>query len=247
MTADFPSYDDIFARNRLLWGNEAQERLRQSRVVLIGLGGVGSFVAETLVRGGIGELVLIDHDKVELSNLNRQLPALLQNLGRAKVEAVAERLAAINPHCRIVPLLEFIEPDNVVMLGKADYFVDAIDHMPGKVAIITHALNLGKPVASAMGAGLRLAPERLRLADISQSKGCPLARELRKRLRSAGIEKGVSVVYSEEPPRQNALAEEKAEVELGAKRHLGSSPFVPAMAGLLLASAVLRDLTGIER
>ncbi|MCL1906041.1 MAG: tRNA threonylcarbamoyladenosine dehydratase [Clostridiales bacterium] len=247
MTGKF-LYKDIFARNRLLWGEKAQDSLGQSKVILAGLGGVGSYAAEALVRGGIGALVLIDNDRVEVSNFNRQLPATLSNVGRPKAQVVGERLAAINPYCRLEIMEVFVCPDNVAMLGQADYFVDAIDYMPGKVAIITHALAQGKPVASAMGAGLRLAPECLRLADISQSRGCPLARELRRRLRANGIERGVTVVYSEEPPRKNALPEEGPELaERGAKRPLGSSPFVPSAAGLLLASAVLRDLAGIER
>jgi len=233
-------YEDIFIRNRLLWGEEAQQRLRQSHVALAGLGGVGSYVAEALARAGIGALTLVDHDRVELSNINRQLPALLTNLGQLKVDVVGERIIAINPECRLRLLAEFIGADNADILGEADYFIDAIDHMLGKVAIITHARSIGKPVASSMGAGLRLAPECLRLADISQTKGCPLARELRKRLRTAGIESGVTVVFSEEQPRKNTLAEEPAEV--GKKRPLGSYSCVPATAGLLLASAVIRDL-----
>ena len=241
-------YEDIFSRNCLLWGEEAQQRLRHSRVALAGLGGVGSYVAEALARAGIGAIRLIDHDEVELSNLNRQLPALLPNLGRPKVEVVGERIADINPECHLQLLKEFITEDNIGLLGEADYFIDAIDHMPGKVAIITHARSLDKPVASAMGAGLRVAPEYLRLSDISKSKGCPLARELRRRLRALGIESGVTVVYSEEPPRKSALPEEASEpAEAGAKKPLGSSPFVPAVAGLLLASAVIRNLTRDER
>ena len=238
-------YDDIFARNRLLWGEDAQKSLRQSWVALAGLGGVGSYVAEALARAGIGGLTLIDHDRVELSNINRQLPALLPFLGQPKVEVVGERVAAINPDCGLQLLKEFIDPDNVEILGEADYYIDAIDHLPGKAAIISYAFSLGKPVASAMGAGLRMAPECLRLADISQSRGCPLARELRKRLRALGIERGVTVVYSEEQPVKGGLPKEAP--AQGQKRPIGSSPFVPGAAGLLLASAVIRDLAGIER
>ncbi|MCL1816121.1 MAG: tRNA threonylcarbamoyladenosine dehydratase [Clostridiales bacterium] len=242
------SYEEIFQRNLLLWGDAAQDRLRRSRVVLAGLGGVGSYVAEALARSGIGNMALIDHDIVEVSNLNRQIPALLTNLDLPKVDVARERIAAINPHCCVITLKEFITMDNAALLGEADYYIDAIDHMPGKVAIITHALARGKPVASAMGAGLRLAPEALRLADISQSKNCPLARELRRRLRAHGIEKGVTVVYSEEPPYKNAQMTAMPEpMQAGAKKPLGSSPVVPAVAGLLLAGAVLRDLAGIER
>jgi tRNA A37 threonylcarbamoyladenosine dehydratase len=238
-------YEDIFARNRLLWGEEAQQRLRHSHVALAGLGGVGSYVAEALARAGIGALTLADHDRVELSNLNRQLPALLSSLGRSKVDAVGERIAAINPACRLRLLIEFIGPDNAAVLGEADYYIDAIDHIPGKVAIIEHALLMQKPVASAMGAGLRLAPECLRLADISQTKGCPLAREMRKHLRAKGIESGVTVVYSEEQPSKNALPEDAA--KKGEKRPLGSYSCVPAVAGLLLASAVIRELIELKR
>ncbi|MCL2496962.1 MAG: tRNA threonylcarbamoyladenosine dehydratase [Clostridiales bacterium] len=238
-------YEDIFARNILLWGVEAQERLRGSHILLAGLGGVGSYIAEALARSGAGALTLIDHDRVEISNMNRQLPAILPDLGRYKVRAAGERVVAINPACRLRLLEEFITADNAHMLGEADYYIDAIDYVPGKAAIISYALALGKPVASAMGAGRRVAPERLRLADISQTAGCPLARELRRRLRALGIEKGVTVVYSEEAPREN-MAPAAAAGE-GGKTPLGSCAFVAAVAGLLLASAVIRDLAGLER
>jgi len=238
-------YEEIFLRNRLLWGDAMQDKLRYSQVALIGLGGVGSYVAEALARAGIGALTLVDHDRVELSNLNRQLPALLPQVGRPKVEVVGERIAAINPHCHVQLLEEFITEDNAGLLGQTDYFVDAIDYIPGKIAIINHARAMGKPVASALGAGRRVAPEQLRLADLSHSKGCPLARELRRRLRALGIESGITVVYSEERAQESALPE--IPVLPGEKRPLGSSPFVPAVAGLLLASAVIRDLAGIAR
>lgn len=239
------SYEDIFFRNTLLWGAEAQEKLRNSRVLLAGLGGVGSYVAEALARAGVGALTLLDFDTVELSNINRQLPAILSTVGRPKTEVVAERLAQINPECRVTLHKLFITEDNAASLGDADYFVDAIDHVPGKLAIVTHALALGKPVASAMGAGRRIAPEQLRLADIAKTAGCPLARIMRRELRQRGITSGVTVVYSEEAARRNTFTAEPQRE--GGKTPLGSCVFVPAVAGMLLASAVVRDLCGFGR
>lgn len=236
------TYDEIFARNLLLLGRERVDKLKQSHVIVCGVGGVGSYVVEALVRSGIGALTLVDADKVALSNLNRQLPALLSTLDQPKVEVVAARIAEINPDCRLQLQQRFIEPEQVALVGVADYLVDAIDYLPGKLALVQFAKQQGMPVISAMGAGLRLAPEKLRLDDISRTHTCPLARRMRKGLRELGIKDGVPVVFSEETPQPSYREDAPAE-EVGWKSPLGSSAFVPAAAGLLMASYVVRQLT----
>lgn len=240
------AYDEIFARNLLLLGREAVDKLRNSHVIVCGLGGVGSYVAEALARSGLGKLTLVDSDRVALSNLNRQLPALIPTVGQPKVQVMAERIQAINPECELILENYFIEEGDLARLGRADYIVDAVDHLPAKVALIRYARALHIPIACAMGAGLRVAPERLRIADISQTQGCALARKLRRALREINIHDGVPVVYSTEEPREPHPADAPVEGG-GIKKPLGSSAFVPATAGLMLASVVVRDLCGIER
>jgi tRNA A37 threonylcarbamoyladenosine dehydratase len=238
------TYQDIFIRNILLYGEAGVAKLRASRVTICGLGGVGSYIAEALVRSGIGTLQLVDFDTVDVSNLNRQLPGLINTIGRLKAEVVAERLAQINPECNIEVQALRINAENVTTLGHSDYLIDAIDDPKGKLALICYAKQVGIPIASSMGAGLRLAPEKLRLADISQTHTCPLARRIRKRLKKLGIYKGVKVVFSEELPQD---VQERGEEDVeGVRRPLGSNAFVPATAGLLLASLVVRELLGIK-
>jgi len=239
-----PAYEDIFVRNILLYGAEGVERLRNSRVTICGMGGVGSYITEALARSGIGALQLVDFDTIDISNLNRQLPGLLNTIGRPKVDVVAERIAQINSECRVTAQMLRITEENVATLGHSDYLLDAIDDLDGKVALINYAKQAQIPVASSMGAGLRVAPEKLRLADISQTHTCPLAKRMRHELKKLGIYKGVNVVFSEELPQK--LQPRQESDPLG-RRPLGSSAFVPATAGLLLASLVVRELIGIKR
>jgi tRNA A37 threonylcarbamoyladenosine dehydratase len=228
---------EIFDRSRRLVGDEVMEKLAAAKVAVCGLGGVGSFAAEALVRSGVGQITLIDFDTVTASNINRQLPALQSTIGLAKADVLAERFRDINPHCHITIHKQFITEDNVdVLLNDVDYVLDAIDSLPGKVAIIKYCRDNGLAIISAMGAGMRLDPAQLRVADISETKNCPLARSLRKRLRKIGIENGVTVAYSEERPPAAYIAENEN------IRTPASCIFVPGSMGLLMASYIVRQI-----
>jgi tRNA A37 threonylcarbamoyladenosine dehydratase len=224
----------------MLLGNEKLVRLQQATVAVLGLGGVGSYVAEALCRSGVGNLLLVDADVVASSNINRQLPALQCTMGRLKTEVVAERLRQINPECQLKIISRFYEPGDFADFfahqtetGTAypDYLADAIDSTPSKVDVIVNACKLGVPLISAMGTGNKLDPTLLRVADISKTSVCPLAKSIRKHLRNCGIEKGVTVVYSLEQPRYAQKSSTP-----------GSMVFVPASAGLLMASYIIRQL-----
>ncbi|MCL2677959.1 MAG: tRNA threonylcarbamoyladenosine dehydratase [Clostridiales bacterium] len=233
--------EGIFYRSELLIGREALDKLAAAKIAVCGLGGVGSYAAEALVRSGVGALRLIDHDVFTPGNLNRQLPALHSTIGQSKAEVVAARVKDINPECRAEAVKAFIGGETVFgLLEGMDFVADAIDFVPGKIAIIKFCRGRGIPFVSSMGTGNRLFPERLLLSDISQTQGCPLARSVRQKLRAEGITEGVPVVWSGEPPRAAAQAEEDG------KRVTASMVFVPAAAGLLLASAALRALLQIK-
>ena len=232
-------------RIEMLLGQEKIAMLQKATVAVIGLGGVGSYVAEALCRSSIGTLLLIDADVVEPSNINRQLPALTSTIGRLKTEVVAERLQQINPACHIQIKSEFYKPgdfDKFFALGMKtndapqypDFIADAIDSTASKVDILCTAVEKNVPIISSMGTGNKLDPTALRLADISHTSVCPLAKSVRKQARMRGIEKGIPVVYSLEAPQ--------AVVKTSTP---GSMVFVPASAGLLMASYIVRKLTGI--
>ncbi len=231
-----------FERSEILIGAEGIARLSAKHVFLAGLGGVGSWCAEALARAGIGRLTLVDHDAVAVSNINRQLPALLSTVGRMKADVMAERIRDINPACRLGIGTEFITPDNVDALlpADADYAIDCIDSLNCKVALIVAAHRRGIPVASSMGAGNKLDVGRVKLADISKTEMDPLARLVRKRLRRQGIAKGVLTVYSDEaglPPRP------PEPVSQGRARAVnGTIAYLPPLFGLMLAGAVVRRL-----
>lgn len=231
-----------FLRNEMLWGQEAQERLAGSHVILLGLGGVGSYTAECLARSGIGELTLVDSDTVSVSNLNRQLEALHSTIGQGKAEAVAARLGDINPELRLHPIRAVYDAahrDRFFPEGcRYDYIVDAIDLVSCKLDLAETALRLQIPIISAMGTGNKLDPSLLRLADIADTCGCPLARVMRKELRKRGILHYPVVFSPEKPCRPQA-----SEVPPPGRRSVpASNPWVPAAAGLLLGSAVIRNL-----
>ena len=236
-----------FLRNEMLWGRSAQQRLAASHVILFGLGGVGSYTAECLARSGIGELTLVDQDTVGLSNLNRQLESLHSTLGRPKASAVAARLLDINPDLRVHPLCATYDAahrDAFFPAGcRYDYIVDAIDLVSCKLDLAETALRLDIPLVMALGTGNKLDPTLLQLTDLSKTYGCPLARVMRKELRSRGIEH-LQVVFSpEEPAPAPADAPTGAEAPPPGRRSIpASNPWVPATAGLLLGSAVVRDL-----
>ncbi len=230
-------------RTEQLIGRAGLEKLNRSRVAVVGLGGVGSFALEALVRAGVGSLVLVDHDRLEPSNLNRQLLALNSTLGQLKVEAARERARDINPVVDLTTWPVFCSAENCseILRGKLDYVIDAIDVVASKVILIRAARELSIPVASAMGAGNKLDPTAFRIADLKATTVCPLARAVRRELRRFGIEDGIKTVYSVEPPLRPSAIETDGEASVKSPG-VGSISFVPAVAGLLLAGQVIQDL-----
>ncbi len=231
-----------FARSALIIGKEAIDRLSKKRVAVFGLGGVGGSAVETLARAGIGEFDLIDNDCFSLSNLNRQCLSDLGKVGKAKVDVAEERILSINESALVHKHRCFFLPENRsdIDFSKFDYVVDAIDTMSGKLAIIKTCQSLGIPLISALGCGNRLDPSKLVVGDIFDTKGDPLARVLRRELRKNGI-KQLKVVYSTEAPME-AVGVADEPLPPGKKTIPGSSPFVPPVAGILLAYAVCLDL-----
>ena len=230
-----------FSRTELLLGEEAMKLLSESRVAVFGVGGVGGHVVEALARSGVGALDLIDKDQVDITNLNRQIIALHSTLGQDKVEAARARILDINPDCRVTLHKTFYLPETQDQFDftQYDYVVDAIDTVSGKVALVLQAQEAGVPIICSMGAGNKLDPTAFRVADIYQTKVCPLARVMRKELKSRGVKK-LKVVYSEEPPISPGSS---AEEEIPGRRQIpGSTAFVPAVAGLILAGEVIKDL-----
>ena len=231
--------EDMFSRTRMLLGDAAMDRLKRARVAVFGVGGVGGHVVEALTRSGVGALDLVDSDRVELSNLNRQIIATQGTLGMLKVDAAKARVLSINPDCQVQTHPIFFLPETADQFDftQYDYVVDAIDTVAGKLQLIEAAKAAGVPVISSMGAGNKLDPTAFRVADISETSVCPLARVMRRELRKRGIEH-VKVVYSTEP----ALSPAPADEETGRRSTPGSVAFVPAVAGLVLAGEVIKDL-----
>lgn len=238
--------DGRFSRTELLLGSEAMEKLSKSRVAVFGLGGVGGFAAEALARSGVGALELIDKDTVALSNLNRQIIASEATVGRPKAEVCRERLAGIAPDCELAARRLFFTPETSGKFdfSSYDYVIDAIDTVTGKLELVARAKAAGVPIISSMGAGNKLDPTAFRVADISDTKVCPLARIMRKELKKRGIY-SLKVVYSEEPPMEPA-APEVEEPEEGRRSIPGSVSFVPSVAGLIIAGEVIKDLAGVR-
>ncbi|MBR5404698.1 MAG: tRNA threonylcarbamoyladenosine dehydratase [Oscillospiraceae bacterium] len=230
--------EEQFSRTAMLLGEKAVERLRRSRVAVFGIGGVGGYAVEALARSGVGTLDLIDADTVAPSNLNRQIIALHSTLGQRKVDAAAQRIHDICPQTAVHAHELFFMPETADQLdfSQFDYVIDAIDTVKGKLEIIQRAEAAGVPVISAMGAGNKLDPTKLQVADIYSTKVCPLARVMRYELRKRGV-KRLKVVYSEELP----VIPRSPEVN-GGKPVPGSVMFVPAAAGLILAGEVVRGL-----
>lgn len=237
-----------FLRNEMLWGEEGQERLTRAHVILFGLGGVGSYAAECLARSGVGELTVVDGDTVSPTNLNRQLEALCSTVGRPKTEAAAARLRDINPDLKLHPMHALYNAEHRDLFFpegcRYDYIVDAIDLVSCKLDLAETALRLNIPIISAMGTGNKLDPTLLQITDISKTHGCPLARVMRRELKGRGIRR-LRVVFSPEEP---ASSVRQLEAPPPGRRSVPSSnPWVPASAGLLLGSAVVRSLlTGTE-
>lgn len=234
--------EEWLSRTELLLGTDGLERLRRAHVLIAGLGGVGAYAAEQLCRAGIGEMTLIDGDVVELTNKNRQLPALDSTIGLPKAEIIADRFRDINPSLRLHVINDFIRDEGMIaVLEKApyDYIVDAIDTLAPKIFLIYHSIQKGLPIVSSMGSGGKLDPSKIEIADISKSYNCNLARMLRKRLHKLGIYQGVKVVFSSEPTNPEAviLAESRNK-----KSNVGTISYMPPVFGCLMASVVIRDL-----
>jgi tRNA A37 threonylcarbamoyladenosine dehydratase len=232
-----------FERTRILLTSAEQARLANAHVLVAGLGGVGSYCAEALARTGVGQLTIIDHDDVALSNVNRQLPALLSTVGQSKAELMAARIRDIHPDCRLVVLREFLVPETVAetVPDDTDFVVDCIDSLNCKVALVVSSVQRGLNVASSMGAGNKLDPARIRIADISRTSVCPLASVMRKRLRKRGIAKGVLTVFSDEPGRA-PLPPQPVEGRGRARAVNGTISYMPPLFGLMLAGAVVQRL-----
>ena len=239
-----PDDNPIWERTGILVGDDGVARLAQARVLLAGLGGVGSYAAEALARAGIGHLTIVDFDRVAPSNLNRQLCALHSSVGRKKVEVIAERIADINPDCRLTTMDRFLAADELpTLVGEGFHqVVDAIDSLNSKLALIGAALDARVPVAASMGAGGKLDPSGIRVGDLMDSEGCPLAREVRRRLRRRGYERGVLAVWSAEPPRPPLPPQPTSR---GRPRAVhGTISYMPALFGLTLAGAVIQRVLG---
>ncbi|MFR3605374.1 MAG: ThiF family adenylyltransferase [Anaerotignum sp.] len=232
---------NIFSRAELLLGEEALEKLRSARVALFGIGGVGSFAAEALARGGVGHITLVDGDTVSITNINRQLIALHSTVGKEKTAVMAERIADISPETEVetYPVVYGAENRDLLDFSTYDYVIDAIDTVTSKLILIEEAKKAGVPVISCMGTGNKFHPERFEVTDISKTSVCPLAKVMRKELKVRGI-KNVKVVYSKEEPQKPAESP-----ETGKRQIPGSLSFVPPVAGLLLAGEVIRHIAGV--
>ena len=225
---------DIFNRTEALIGAAALQRIAESRVAVFGVGGVGSYTVEGLARAGIGELTLIDKDRVSADNINRQLPALLSTLGMPKVEVMAARIRDINPAAVVITRHEFFLPENSsdFNLAEYDYIVDAVDTVTAKIELAVQCAQIGTPLISCMGAGNKLDPLQFRVADIFETSICPLCKVMRKELRRRGVE-SLKVVFSAEEPVMRS-------------KRPASISFVPSVAGLIVAGEVVRELMGVR-
>lgn len=232
------------SRTELLIGREALEKLTRSHVLVVGMGGVGSFAAEFIARSGIGEMTIIDGDVVDPTNRNRQLPALATTHGVSKVQWMAERLTQINPEIKLNVMEEFVQPERVehMLSGNPDYIVEAIDSVTPKLTFIRTAYKHKIPIVSSMGAGGKMDPTQLRVADISKTYNCPFAQQIRKQLRMQGISRGIKCVFSPEEPDKNSII--LTDGKNFKKSAYGTISYLPATFGATLASVAIRDLIG---
>ena len=250
--------EQIFSRFAMLIGEEGIEKLKKSSVIAFGVGGVGSYVVESLARSGIGKITMVDFDEISESNINRQIHALKSTVGKSKIEIMKERILDINPECEVILKKKFVF-ENVSEIfeedGKTyDFAVDAIDVIYSKVAIIEYCMKNNIKIISSMGFGNKMHPEKIELATIEQTSVCPMARAMRRILKKKGI-KGLAVVYSQEIPLKPDksdlyVSEEPTEFrennELPNKITPGSNAFVPGTAGLVISAYVIRKLIGVE-
>lgn len=242
------------SRTELLIGKDALDKLAKSKVMVFGVGGVGSFTVEALARAGVGNLILVDDDTVCLTNLNRQIHATYKTISKNKVEVMKERVLSVNRNCNVETIQVFVTPDNLeeIITDDVDYVVDAIDTVSAKIALAVYCEQKGIKLMSSMGTGNKLNPAEFKVADIYNTKVCPLAKVMRYELRKRGVKK-LKVVYSEEMPRKPKV-EDVVTCKTGcvctggtkkcsAKRQIpGSVSFVPPVAGMIIASEVVKDL-----
>lgn len=231
------------SRTALLLGEDRMNYLSGCHVLVVGLGGVGAYAAEQLCRAGIGKMTIVDADTVNESNLNRQLPALRSTIGRPKAEVVAQRLLDINPELELTVHNEFIRDERTeAILDEANYqfVVDAIDSLSPKVFLLYHALRRQIPVVSSMGAGAKTDPSQVRIADISKTQNCALAKAVRKRLRTLGVNKGIDAVFSTEMANPDAVIE--VDDEQCKRTTTGTISYMPALFGCFLSAHVLRNI-----
>ncbi|KUG03549.1 csdl (ec-ygdl) protein of the hesa/moeb/thif family, part of the csda-e-l sulfur transfer pathway [hydrocarbon metagenome] len=227
--------DSYFHRTQLLVGEAGMEILNHSRITIIGVGGVGSHAVEALCRCGVGNITIVDPDRIEESNINRQIPALSTTIGRFKTEVMAERMQQINPFLQIhhYPASYTAENSAMIAQGTCDYVIDAIDSLKDKIHLIKTCLEQDIPIISSMGTANRINPQMLKIADIKDTSICPVARKVRRELREYGIHSGLTVVYSQEIPLRKGP-------------QLGSIVYVTATAGLLLAAYAVNSILGLD-
>ena len=248
-----------FSRTELLIGNESIEKLKKAKVAVFGIGGVGSFVVEGLARAGIGNFILVDDDKVCLTNINRQIIATHKTVGKYKVDVAKERILDINPNANIETYQEFFMPDSKEILDNTvDYIVDGVDTVTAKIELVIRANKLNIPIISCMGTGNKLDPTKFEVTDIYKTSVCPLAKVMRKELRTRGIKK-LKVVYSKEEPltpneTENSSCKTECICPPGTKRKCtirnqvpGSISFVPSVAGLIIAGEIIKDIIKISK
>lgn len=235
--------ESVFSRLELIYGEDKVFSLKNKRIAVFGAGGVGGYVIEALARSAIGSIDIFDNDTVALSNFNRQIIATNKTVGMLKTEAAKERVNSINPDCVVNTFSVFYAPDNAdeFDLSVYDYVVDAIDFVPGKICLAVKCQEVGVPLIASMGAGNKIRPEMLEVADIYETSVCPLARVMRRELKKRGIKK-LKVVYSKEEARKPIKSFENGEKVLP-----GSTAFVPSTAGLIIASVIINELTGIDK
>jgi tRNA A37 threonylcarbamoyladenosine dehydratase len=247
-----------FSRTELLVGCAGLDRLHNSRVMICGIGGVGSYAAEALGRAGVGQITLVDYDDICLTNVNRQIHALSSTVGLPKVDAMAARLRDINPQAEIIPVKAFFSRENAEQLlsPRPDYVLDAIDHFTAKAALITICREQGIPVISSMGAANKLDPAKVQVSDIAETRNCRMARSMRKILRKAGIERGVQVVFSTEEHREldpatstacgsECICPNRGDQVFSCEHRrviLGSISYLPSIFGLTMAGVVVNQL-----
>jgi tRNA A37 threonylcarbamoyladenosine dehydratase len=232
-------------RTELLLGKEQVDKLQNSHILIVGLGGVGAYAAEMLCRAGVGNLTIVDGDKVEKTNINRQLPATHANIGKNKTDILYQRFKDINPDINITCINEYIHDDRIIEILEHDYdyVVDAIDTLAPKIYLIYHSVKMNHKIVSSMGSGGRINPELIKSSDISKSYNCKLARVLRKNLNKLGVKKGVKVVYSpEDVPKSAVILDEGT----NKKSTVGTISYMPPAFGCHIASVVINDLIRIQ-